>query len=218
MFKKIMVLALVVVFGVLVSGCAVVGAVGIGYTTTKDAGIPSPVVEVGEVKMKTGANVSFLKTANFSSVAFEKDMTTLNTSPGPNDAKVNTAAADEVKRSLGIPGNAISPATVRLKTYFGEINPWGWSGYYYWNITEKNTLTYSQVIGVKKLVNAHFILEQGGDALLEVHGLWAGDDNADEIAGARQLAKEIVSEVMKKLSVASAPPRESVAEAEAKKE
>lgn len=121
--------------------------------------------------------------------------------------------ADEAKRSLGIPGNAISPVTVRLKTYFGEINPWGWSGYYYWNITEKNTLSYSQVIGIKKLVNAHFVLEQGSDTLLEVRGLWAGDDNADEIAGARQLAKELASEVMKKLSTTFALPRESVAEA-----
>ena len=59
--------------------------------------------------MKPGANVAVLKTAKLSSVVFEKDMATLNTSPGPTDAKVNTAAADEVQRSLGIPENAISP-------------------------------------------------------------------------------------------------------------
>ena len=214
-----MVLALVVVLGGLVSGCAVVGAVAVGSIATKDAGLPSAIVEIGELKMKSGANVTVLKTARLSSAVFEKDMVTPDTSPNPINVKVSAAVTEEVKRSFGgTPGNAIPLATARLKTYFGEINPWGWSGYYYWNITEKNTLTYSQVIGVKKLVNAHFILEQGGDALLEVHGLWAGDDNADEIAGAKKLANEMVSEVMKKLSVASAPPRESVAEAEAKKE
>lgn len=150
MLKKILAVSLAVVLGALVSGCVVVGA-GFGYVTTKDAGLSPAIVEVGEVKVKPGANVATLKTAKLSSAVFEKDMVAPNTSPGPTDAKVNTAAADEVRRSLGIPGNAISPVTVRLKTYFGEINPWGWSGYYYWNITEKNTLSYSQVIGIKKV-------------------------------------------------------------------
>ena len=74
------------------------------------------------------------------------------------------------------------------------------------------------MIGIKKLVNAHLSLEQGSDTLLEVRGLWVGDDNADEIAGASKLTKEIVSEMLKKLSVTSAPSRESVVEAEAKRE
>ena len=201
MLKKILAVSLVVVLTAMMFGCVLIGA-GIGGAIgegMKASELPGT-VEVGEVKMKAGADVATLKTAKLSSAVFEKDMTTRNTSPDPNNTKVNTAVTEEVKHSLGIPGNAASLVTVRLKTYFGEINPWGWSGYYYWNITEKNTLSYLEVIGVRKLVNAHFILAQGNDTLLEVHGLWVGGDNADEIAGARQLAREVANAVGKKLN------------------
>lgn len=206
---------LMLALAALMSGCAVVGAVAVGGVATKDAGLPSPVVEVGEVKTKPDANVVILKTAKLSSAVFEKDMATLNTAPDQTSVKVNAAVANELKRSIGIPENAVSPATVRLRTYFGEINPWGWSGYYYWNVTERNTLTYSQVIGVKKLVNTHLLLEQGDNTLLEVRGLWVGDDQADEIAGSRQLAREIASEVLKKLSASPAPSKDATAERDA---
>ena len=201
MFFKILKIFLVAAFAVMVSGCALVA--GFAIIESADNNI-SGTTEVGEVKMKAGANVAILKTAKLSPAVFEKDMATRNASPGPTDTKVNTAAADEVRRSLGIPGNAVSPVTVRLKTYFGEINPYGWSGWYYGDITEKNTLSYMQVVGVKKLVNTHFVLEQGSDTLLEVHGLWVSGHQGDEILGARKLAREMVSEVLKKLSAPAA--------------
>ena len=219
MLKKILAVSLVVVLTAMMFGCVLIGA-GIGGAIgegMKASELPGT-VEVGEVKMKAGADVATLKTAKLSSAVFEKDMTTRNTSPDPNNTKVNTAVTEEVKHSLGIPGNAASPVTVRLKTYFGEINPWGWSSWYYGKVTERETLSYGQIMIVEKLVNAHFVLEQGSDTLLEVHGLWVSDNQGDEIAGASKLAKEIVTEVLKKLSVTSAPPRESVAEAETKKE
>ncbi len=216
MLKKILAVSLVMVLSALVSGCVVVAA-GIGAVISEgEAGKLSGIVEVGEVKMKPGVDVALLKMARLSSVVFEKDMTTLNTSPGPTDAKVNAAATDEVKRSLGIPENAISPVTVRLKTLYIDSYPSG--NWYYLSVTERNTIGYFQSEGIRKLVNAHFLLEQGGGTLLEVHGLWVSGNQGDEIAGATKLAKEIVSEVMKNLSVTSAPSRESVAEAEAKKE
>ena len=199
-FRKVFLALVFLILAVVMSGCAAVVGVGLTISSESTANDMSGIVEIGEIKMKSGANVAFLKAAKLSSAVFEKDMTTRNASPKPTDTKVNAAAADEVKRSLGIPGNAASLVTVRLKTYFGEINPWGWSGYYYWNITEKNTLSYLEVIGVRKLVNAHFILAQGNDTLLEVHGLWVGGDNADEIAGARQLAREVANAVGKKLN------------------
>ena len=52
---------------------------------------------------------------------------------------------------------------------------------------------------MRKAVNIHLTVERGNDVLLEVHGLWGGNDQADEIAGARQLAKEVASAVLKKL-------------------
>ena len=217
-FRKVFLALVFLILAVVMSGCAAVVGVGLTISSESTANDMSGIVEIGEIKMKSGANVAFLKAAKLSSAVFEKDMTTRNASPKPTDTKVNAAAADEVKRSLGIPGNAASLVTVRLKTYFGEINPWGWSGWYYGNVTEKNTLSYGQIMVVEKLVNTHLSLEQGSDTLLEVRGLWVSDNQGDEIAGASKLAKEIVSEVMKKLSVTSAPSRESVTEAETKKE
>lgn len=144
-------------------------------------------------------------------------MVTPNTSPNPIGVKVHTVVTEEIKRSLGSAGDTASPIVIRLKTFHDK---WSLNGgfYYYGRTTERDTLSYWQKNGVRKAVNTHFVLEQGSDTLLEVHGLWVSGNQGDEIAGARKLAKEIVSEVMKKLSVTSAPSRESVAKAEAKKE
>ena len=211
-----MVLALVVVLGGLTSGCALVGA-GIGVAISEgEADKLSGIVEVGEVKMKASANIAILKAVKLSSAVFEKDMMTRNVSPNPTDIKVHAAVTEEIKRSLGALGESTSSVVARLKTTYHNSYPG--TSWYYLDVTEKNTLAFLQTGGVRKLVNTHFVLEQGSDTLLEVHGLWVSGNQGDEIAGARQLAKEMVSEVMKKLSVTSAPPRESVAEAETKKE
>ncbi len=176
-------------------------------------------MEVGEIKTMPGTNISLVKAANVSSVVFQKDMTTPNALPEPSDAKINAAVTEEVKRSLGLFEKASSSAVIRLKTFYYESG-WGFNKgtYYYRAVTERDTLSFVGKDGVNKAVNTHLTLEQGNNILLEVHGLWAGGNQSDEIAGAKQLAREMVSEVLKKLSAASAPPRESVAEAEAKKE
>ncbi|MEK9186703.1 MAG: hypothetical protein AAB885_03920 [Patescibacteria group bacterium] len=201
MFLNTLKFFLAVVFAALMSGCALIGA-GIGAAISEgESGKLSGTVEVGEVKMKAGANVTLPKTAKLSSAVFEKDMVTLNTSSKPTDAKINAAVADEVKRSLGTPGNAVSPVTVRLKTLYTDSYPIDW---YYRSITEKKTLGLFQSSGIRKLVNIHFVLEQGSDTLLEVHGLWVSGHQGDEILGARKLAREMVSEVLKKLSTPAA--------------
>jgi len=215
MLKKILAVSLVAVLAAMMSGCVV--AVPYIIAGENEANkFPGIVVEVGEVKMKAGANVAVLKAAKLSAAVFEKDMVTPNTSLRPSDVKVNATVADEVTRTLSLAGNTATPVTVRLKTLYTDSRPIDW---YYRSVTERNVLGFFQSGRIRKLVNTHGLtLEQGGDTLLEVHGLWVSGNQGDEIAGARQLAKEIVSEVLKKLSVTSAPPRESVAEAETKKE
>lgn len=212
-FSNILKVFLAVVFAATLSGCAAVGA-GIGYAIEKpmaderDKTFPG-VLEVGEIEMKPGVALAIVKMANVSSEISNKDMSTPNTSPRPNDTKVNTTVADEVKRSLDLTENSSSPVTIRLKTfYFDEGWPWGYC--YYRGVSERKTLINKYGVyggrGVRKAVNTHLTIEQGNTILLEVHGLWGGNDQADEIAGARQLAREVASEVLKKLSASSVPP------------
>ncbi len=216
MLKKLLAVSIVAILAAVMSGCVVVGA-GVGYAVSEgEADKLSGVVEVGDVKTKHGINMALLKTAKLSSLVFNEDMATPNISPRQNDTKVNTTVTEGIRRSLDTTGDAASQAIIRLKTFYYEASITGF--YYYGGVTERDTLTYWQKNGVRKAVNTHFTLEQGGDTLLEVHGLWVAGNQGDEIAGARKLAREMVSEVLKKLSTASAPPRESIAEAGAKKE
>ncbi len=211
MYKKLLAVAFVTILAAAMSGCAVVGF-GIGQAISAgEADKLSGIVEVGEVKTKSNANIALLKTAKISSAVFEKDMVTLNSSPGSNDAKVNTAVSDEVKRSLGVQGGVASFAVINLKTFYINSYPLDW---HYRSVTEKSTLGLIQSSGIRKLVNTHFVLEQGGNTLLEVRGLWLAGNKGDEIAGASKLAREMVSEVLKKLG----SPDSRRATAEAKKE
>lgn len=193
---KTIILAVMMVFTVMMSGCVV--AVPFMIAVENEANkFPGIVVEVGEVKMKAGANVAVLKTAQLSSAVFEKDMVTPNTSPRQSDAKVNATVTDEIARVLSLARNTATPIIVRLKTLYIDKTPANW---YYRSVTERKTLGLYSSARIRKLINTHFILEKESDTLLEVHGLWVGDDKADEIAGAKQLARAIVAEVFKKLN------------------
>lgn len=216
MLKNILKMFLGAVFVALMSGCAAVGFVGANVYMGGEAEKFPGTIEVGDIKTNGVANIALIKNATVSSVVFNKDMTEPNTTPSPSDTKVNAVVAEETRRLLGISGSPSSPVTVRLKTFYFDEG-WYWGYYYYEKITEKNALTRSQKYGMQKLVNAHFTVEQGGSVLLEVHGFWGGNEKSDEIAGARQLAREVASEVLKKLSASSAPPPASVAEAETPK-
>jgi hypothetical protein len=213
MFRKILGVFLTSGFGILLSGCAAIGG-GIGYAIAEsEAEKFKGAVEVGDIKIKAVADVdhvrSAISTATVSSTVFKKDMMEPNIAARPSDMKVNAVVAEETKRSLGVSSLPSSLVIVRIKTfYFDEGYPWG---YYYWGgVTEKDTLSYYQKTSVRKAINAHFTVEKGSDVLLEVHGLWGGNDNADEIAGARQLAREVSSKVIEKLS--ATPPQPTVAE------
>ncbi len=197
-FKKLIAVFLVVFLGVSVSGCAAVGFVGGNAYMAAEAEKFTGVVEIGEVKIKSSVNITLLKTAKISSAVFEKNMTTISASPHQHDIKVNITVTEEIRRSLGATGGVVSPVTFRLKTFYYNEG-WFWGYYYYESITEKNTLTRSQKYGVQKAINIHLFVEKGNDVLLEVHGLWGGNDRADEIAGAKKLAQAMVQEILKKL-------------------
>ena len=209
-FHKSFLVLVMVIFAALVSGCAVIGG-GIGYGIAESAAKDfAGAVEVGDIKTNGNINITLIRSATISSAIFNKDMTAPNATPRPSDMKVNAVVTEEAKHSLGASGGP-SSVVVRVKTfYFDEGYPWG---YYYWgNRTEKDTLSYYQKTSVRKAVNVYLTVEKGSDVLLEVHGLWGGNDNADEIAGARQLAKEVANAVLKKLN-SPVSPRASTAEA-----
>ena len=207
MFFKTFKMLLMVLFTTMLPGCALGIAIGI---TEGAANALSGTVEVGDVKMKPSVNVTVLKTTKLSSAVFEKDMATQNLSPDQNDIKVNKVVTEEVKRLLSFTGDTTSLTTARLKTFYYDSMIATW---YYRSITERETLTFMQKEGVRKLVNTHFLIEQGGGTLLEVRGLWVAGSQGDEIAGARQLAREVANAVLKKLN----SPASSATMAEEKK-
>lgn len=214
MLKNILKMFLGAVFAALMSGCAVmVAGAGVAVGENESTKLAVGVIEVGEVRTKLGVNITLVKEAKVSSEIFQKDMVTPDISPRSSDSKVNTAVTEEMKRVLNLSVNNSSLTVARLKTlYYDEISMWGFSYYYYGNVTERDTLSFMQRQGVRKIVNTHFTLEQGNNTLLEVRGLWIGGDDADEIAGARQLAREVASEVIKKLSASSAPSKDATVE------
>lgn len=215
LFRKALLTLVLTAFAGLGSGCGAVVLVGSNMYMDSEAEKFPGTIEVGNIKTSGNVNVATIKGAKLSSAVFNKDMTIPNKTPSTSDAKVNSAVAEEVKRILGVRSNS-SPVIIHIKTFYFDEG-WYWGYYYYEKITEKNTLTRSQKYGMQKLVNVHFTVEKGNSILLEVRGLWGGNSNADEIAGARQLAREVANEVLKKLSASSAPPPASVAEAETPK-
>lgn len=202
-FPNVLKALLVLVFAALMSGCAVIG-VGIGDVIGEtiaegESDKLTGTIEVGEIKINGNIHANILKSAKLSSAIFDKDMKEQNTSPSPTDVKVHTIVTEEVKRSMGNIWNNTSPVTIRLKTTFfvgGSISGF----YYYQDNTEKKSLSYMQKNGVRKAVNTRLLLEQDGNMLLEVHGLWVAGNQGDEIAGARQLARELANAVLKKLN------------------
>jgi hypothetical protein len=219
MFRKTYLVAVLMVFTVLLPGCVVVGA-GVGYSLSESAADDlAGVVEVGDIKIKKGVDIATVRnamnTAKVSPGVFNEDMSTLNTSPDQDDIRVNVAVVEEAKRFINLPSTSTA-TTVRLKTFYYQGFLSG-GFYYYGRTTERDALSYWQKNGVRKAINVHLTIENGNDVFLEVHGLWVGNSKADEIAGARQLARGVASEVIKKLTASPASLPASVAEAEANK-
>lgn len=218
-FPNVLKALLVLVLAALMSGCAVVvGGVGLAYERQEEEKFLGA-IEIGDIKKNGNVDARLINGAVISPAVFNRDMTAPQKTPDPSDIRVNAVVAEEIKRVLGVSSGS-STATIRVKTfYFDEERLGGYyGGYYYWDSkTEKDTLTYFQKVSVKKAVNIRFTVEQGNETILEVSGLWAGNRKADEIVGARQLAREVTSEVLKKLSASSTPLPASLVEAEADK-
>ena len=188
---------ILVAFAAMLSGCVAIAGMQYGVQESFSREFPG-IVEVGDIKINGGVEIALIKGAMISSVVFNKDMTAPNANPRPIDTKMNVVVTEKVRQDLGTSSGS-SSVIIRVKTfYFDEGRPWG---YYYWgNKTEKDALSYYQKTSVRKAMNVHLTVEKENDILLEVHGLWGGNDQADEIAGARQLAKEMSDAVLKKLN------------------
>ena len=126
MFHKYMVLAFLLVLGSQLSACAV--GLPILFVTAHDAGAGDeklPFVEIQDIKVGKGLDISTIKSARVMSSVLKKDET-LNDSPHPSDKEVNVAVTEEVKRSLGI-SNTPSSATLRISTFYYDGGyPWGY--------------------------------------------------------------------------------------------
>ena len=213
MFRKYAMLLLVLVLGTQLSACAVAFPVLFVTAHDADAGDEKlPFVEIQDIKVEKGLDIQTMKVARVTSGILKKDMKTLNDSPRPSDKEVNAAVTEGVKRSLAI-GDGTSPSSViRVNTfYYDEGYPWG---YYYYSGASKKSISYWQQSDVGKAVNFRLTLQRGDTILLEAQGLWWGNEE-DHIAGARQLAKEVASAVLKKLE---SPASQRVSVGEAKKE
>lgn len=209
LFRKVFLTLILVVFAGSVSGCVV--AVPLIAAGQIEANTFSGVVEVGDIRANGKVNVASIKGAMVSSAVFNKDMTKPNENPRSGDVKMSAVIAEEVKHTIGVYVDP-SKVTIRLKVYYDNTYPLDW---YYRSVTEKGTLGLFQSAGIRKLVNAHLLLEQDGNTLLEVRGLWVAGNPGDEIAGARQLAREMANAVLKKLN---SPASRKASVAEAKKD
>ncbi len=203
MFRKYAMLLLVLVLGTQLSACAV--GLPVLFVTTHDADAGDeklPFVEIQDIKVEKGLDISTIKSARVMSSVLKKDET-LNNSPRPSDKEVNVAVTEGVKRSLSIGDNASSSSVVRVSTfYYDDGYPWG---YYYYSGVSKKSISYWQQRNVGKAVNFRLTLQRDDTMLLDAHGLWWGNEE-DHIAGARQLAREMSDAVLKKLN----PPATSV--------
>ena len=202
MLRKYTALLLVLILGTQLSACAV--GLPVLFVTAHDADAGEeklPFVEIQDIKVEKGVDISAVKTARITSSVLKKDMETLNDSPRSSDKEVNAAVIEGVKRSLAI-GNSTSPSPViRVSTfYYDDGYPWG---YYYYSGVSKKPISYWQQRNVGKAVNFRLTLQRGDTILLDARGLWWGNEE-DHIAGARQLAKAVAEEVLKKLTPASA--------------
>ena len=207
-FRKVFLTLTLLVFGAVLSGCAV--GLPVLFVTAHDVGAGDeklPFVEIQDIKVEKDVDILAIKTAKVTSHILKKDMETLNDSPRSVDKEVNIAVTEGVKQFLVVGDNSSPSSILRVSTfYYDEGYPWG---YYYYSGVSKKAISYWQQSDVGKAVNVILTLQQGNTVLLKVRGLWWGN-NEDHVAGARQLAREVSSKIIEKLS--TAPPQQTVAE------
>lgn len=225
MFRKTHLVAiLVVAFAAALSGCGVLVG-GIGYAidsaTQEERGARAeatlkPFVKFVKVKIDRSVTASILRSAKVSIAVLENDMKTVKISLSQREKELSNTATEEVLRSLSIPDvavNVLASDTLHIEVLYAEGRELA-RDIFIFNFrggpnTEENR---EQWLGIRKGAYVRLTLRRGDTVLMEARGLWGGNDKADEIAGARQLAREVASEVIKKLSASSATPKDATAE------
>ena len=201
LFRKAFLALAVMVVAVMMSGCAVIVA-GIGTTIEgSESGELKPFVEVVDVSINKNVTVSTLRGVKVVSTAFNRDMETTVRYPSPQEKDINNIVAKEMLRLLSVSHNAntASSETLRIDTFYveGYFPPTAWN--HYFDVSKEKKVSRWLVV-IRKIVDVRLTLRKEDTVLLEARGLWAGNDEADEIAGARQLAREVANAVLKKLN------------------
>lgn len=214
LFRKAFLALILAVFAVLVSSCVAVPAIyAVGAT---ERGELKPFVEVVDVSINKNVTVSTLRGAKVVSTAFNRDMETVAKSPSSQEKDINGIVAKETLRLLSVSRNTNTPSleTLRIDTFYveGYFPPTAWN--HYFDVSKEKKVS-RWVAVIRKIVDVRLTLRKEDTVLLEARGLWAGNDEADEIAGARQLAREVANAVLKKLN---SPASQRVSTTEAKKE
>lgn len=234
MFRKIHLVAVLVGFAATLSGCAAVPVIyAVGAADREEKSVVAeatlrPFVDFISTEIDKGVTASTLRDAKVFTAVLGNDMKTVKGTPSQREKELSNIAMEETLRSLSISGagaNTLALETLRIEVFYGEGRQiaadryvsncggfWGCG----WKKEELERLK-ERSPGIRKGIDIRLTLRRGDTVLMKASGFWGGNSKADEIAGARQLAREVASEVIKKLSASPASLPASVAEAETNK-
>lgn len=218
MLKNILKMFLAVGFVAVLSGCGgviVVAAVIDASATVKEASENlKPFVQIVEVKVHKSTTTPTLQYVAVLPVILEANMEDVKDAAiTSREKEVNNVITEEILLPLSISHNAISARsahTMRVGTYYAEGGGYTVRKQYadISRVNKENREKWIQGrgLGIQKAIDFRLVLRNGDTTLMEARGFWGGNNQADEIAGARQLAREVASEVLKKLTASSSPP------------
>ena len=175
-----------------------------------------PFVDYVEVKIDKSVTASTLRVAGASTVVLEDDMKTVKNSPSLLEKEFGKAVMEEMFRSLSIPGatvNILASETLHIEVLYVEGRELSRKRYYsngggFWSSFGSNEKQLNQYRGIRKGADLRLTLRRGDTVLMEARGFWGGNAKADEIAGARQLARAIAAEMLKKLNAPASTKKE----------
>lgn len=221
---KILVVAVVVMLS---GGCAVVGGIVggniIGSVKAKEASENlKPFVQIVEVKVQKNTVSPIPHGAVILPAVLEANMEDQKGTIIPREKGINDTITEEILLALSVTRNTASvhpEYSLQIGTFYAENGGYTVRKQYY-DISHVNKegrakWTEERGLGIQKVIDFRLVLKNVDTILMEARGIWGGNDKADEIAGARQLAKAIAAEVLKKLNT---PASRKASIAEAKKE
>lgn len=231
MFKNILKTFLATAFAAALSGCAAVPVIyAVGAADREEKAVQAeatlkPFVEFVSVETDKGITASTLRGAKVFTAILENDMKTVKSVPSQREKELSNTVMEEMLHSISILGTTTNIPileTLHIEFLYVEDVEKGRyaAGYHYRSFFQGNFVfgynwtegQRNRLIGIRKGADVRLTLRRGDTVLMEARGFWGGNDKADEIAGARQLAREVASEVIKKLSASSAPPKDTTAE------